>query len=387
MTCGDLVSRQKICYIREPAAPRITAGQSKQTIVTEHHHKVPLQHMIKVFKSGAHARRTPLSYEALAPLFSETIRLVQTPQEADLYLFAHSLDVEAAPLALVEDWRTRRRPVVILSEEPFWDTIWGRKPLARSRMLDTRYGPLPVIQLNHHTCDIFRFEQIPYYLLTNHRFATAYAARFSRNARLTGADWKAQFADRRTDLTFMFERRPEPFHAVRWPQGDIIGLCSWRTHLAEACTHGTVERLGQSWQGTQSRFDLANWHLDKITRLDGHSRILAAFENTHQPDYITEKLFDAFSCGALPLYFATPGHRIHTLGLPAKAWVNLHDLAVPDAAEQIAQIRFDSDLFEAYAIAQTRLAQLFCDPAIWVQERQRLRRTVLTALNKVLEGA
>lgn len=345
------------------------------------------QHMIKVFKHGPHAHRTPLSYPALAPLFENKIQMVDTPQEADLYLFAHSLDVEAAPRALIEDWRARRRPVVILSEEPFWDTIWGRKPLARTRVLDTGYGALPVIQLNHHTSDIFDFARIPYYLLSNHRFANAYGAHFARNARLTAAEWQTRFASRPTDLTFMFERRPEPHHAIRWPEGGIIGLCSWRTELAEACTDGITERLGQSWQGGASRFDLDNWHLDKMTRLNNHTRILAAFENTHQPAYVTEKLFDAFACGALPLYFAGPNHRIHDFGLPKASWLNLYDLGVNDAATRIAHVSFSQEMFEAYAQAQSQLAHLFCDSAIWVDERARLRRTVLGELGRILDSS
>lgn len=80
------------------------------------------------FPDGAHAHRTPLSYSALAPLFSDEITHTQRPDQADIYVFAHSLDIENAPLELVEDWRQRQRPIVLLSEEPFWDTIWGRQP-------------------------------------------------------------------------------------------------------------------------------------------------------------------------------------------------------------------------------------------------------------------
>lgn len=343
--------------------------------------------MIRIFSHGAHAHRSPLSYPALAPLFADFVELVDRPDQADLYVFAHSLDVEAAPRALIEDWRARRRPVVILSEEPFWDTIWGRRPLARDRVLDTDHGPVPVIQLNHHTSTIFQFERIPYYLLTNHRFANTYAARFARNARIGPDDWRARFAARAVDLTFMFERRPEPFHNLFWPEGGIIGLCAWRTELAEACTSGAVERLGASWQGGARRLDLDNWYLDKMARLDGRSRILAAFENTHQPDYITEKIFDAFACGSLPLYFAGPEHRVHDFGLPGLAWVNLHGSSVPEAAERIAGITFTPALFEAYAVAQRRLERLFCDPGTWVTERDRLRRAVRSELTAILDRA
>lgn len=346
--------------------------------------------MIKIFKTGPHATRTPLSYPALAPLFGDSVTLTDTPSEADLYVFAHPLDVADAPRALIEDWRARRRPVVILSEEPFWDTIWGQHPTDRHLVLDTRFGALPVIQLNHHTSDIFHFDRIPYYLLTNHRFANAYGARFTRNSALRPDQWQARFAARPVDTVFMFERRPEPYHAVRWPAGDIIGLCSWRTNLAEASADlgGVIERLGQSWQGGRTRFDLDNWYLDKLTRLDGRCRNLAAFENTHQPDYITEKLFDAFACGARPLYFASPGHRIHDLGLPPASWMNLYDLDPVAAAARIAQnpiTPLTPDMFEAFTGAQQQLARLFCDPAIWTAERARLKQALIRALRGVLD--
>lgn len=343
--------------------------------------------MIKVFKTGAHAHRTPLSYPALAPLFAGRVELVDRPEQADLYLFAHTLDAEAAPRALIEDWRMRRRPVVILSEEPFWDTIWGRRPLARARVIDTALGAVPVIQLNHQTSAVFAFDRIPYYLLTDHRFATAYAARFLRNAAVTAAEWRQRFAARRIDLSFMFERRPEPFHNVHWPEGDLAGLCAWRTELAEHCTQGTIERLGQSWQGGRSRFALDNWYLDKMIRLDGRARIVGAVENTHQPHYITEKIFDAFACGALPLYVAAPGHRLHEFALPGPSWVNLWGLGPAEAAERVAAQRWEPAVFDAFAEAQRRLAARFADPAVWVAERARLARVLGAELTAVLDGA
>lgn len=342
--------------------------------------------MIRIFRTGAHAHRTPLAYPALAPLWADFIAPVDDPGRADIHVFAHSLDVAAAPCRLIEDWRVRRRPIVILSEEPFWDTLWGRRPLARRQVIDTRYGALPVIQLNHHTSDIFRFDRIPYYLLTNHRFANTYAARFHRNAALSAADWRDRFAARPVDLTFMFERRPEPHHDVQWPEGGVLGLCAWRTRLAEACTEGTVERLGQSWHGGPTRFEIGDWHLDKVVRLDGRSRIVAAIENTHQPAYVTEKLFDAFACGALPLYFAAPDHRVHDFGLPAGAWLNLFGLDAAEAAGQAQAAASGYAAFADFAEAQRQLARLFGDTRLWVAERARVARALRTELERILDA-
>lgn len=349
--------------------------------------------MIRIFLTGTHELRTPFSYHALTPLWSGFAERVTHPARADLYLFAHIQDVKDAPAEMVADWRQRQRPVVLLSEEPFWDSIWTRQPMTRNLVVDTNFGPLPVIQLNHHTSAIFDFDQIPYYLLSDHRFANAYRARFTRNATLTPDDWQARFATRTSQLTFMFERRPEPFHNLVWGDGDIIGLCAWRTELAQICLQEmgaqSVQLLGQSWQGGPSRFEIGNWHRNKLTRLDGHTRMMGALENTHQPNYLSEKLFDAFACGAWPLYYASPRHRVHGLGLPEDAWANLFGLSPQEAATQVGRLvrdpHFSPDMFAAYAHAQGVLAQLFGTPSIWTAERRRLARALRRALKQVLD--
>lgn len=343
--------------------------------------------MIRVFKTGRHAHRTPLSYRALAPLFCDHITLVDTPEEADLYLFGHSLDIEAAPEALVHDWRRRRRPVVLLSEEPFWDTIWTGRPLQRQIYLDSPGGALPVVQLNHHTSAIFRFDRIPYYLLTNHRFVNAYRYRFQRNAARGRAAWQQHFSNPNRQMVFMFERRAQAYHDVSWEAGDIVGLCAWRTRLAQACTGVGVRRLGHSWQGGQTRWELPDWHLDKLVRLDDSVQDMAAFENTHQPDYVTEKFFDAMACGARPLYYASPGHRIHDFGLAPGSWLNLYGMSAQAAAATLAQAPGEStpDFLEGWCRAQAQLADLFGDVSVVTAERRRLQRAVLQELHAVLQ--
>lgn len=341
--------------------------------------------VLRIFKTGTHSHRTPLSYPALWPLFEDSIALVDHPSRADLYVFAHVLDIQEAPFEVIADWRARKRPVVLLSEEPFWDTIWGQRPLDPLIYVDTAWGALPVHQLNHCTSDIFRFEDIPYYLLTNHRFANAYRYRFARNAARSARDWQEDFARRPVDVTFMFERRAERHHWVEWPEADLTGLCSWRTDLAEACTEGVVERLGQSWQGGPSRFKLTtDWHMDKLARLDGRTRLMGAIENTHQPDYLTEKFFDAFACGALPVYWASPGHRVHDLGLPEGSWVNLWGMTPQAAADRIAGATPDA---AALAAAQDIMARKFTSAAPWQAARARSASAVLGALDAVASTA
>ena len=345
--------------------------------------------MIRVYKTGHHAHRTPLSYPELAPLFDQYITFVDRPDQADMYIFAHILDVQNASKNLVLDWRARRVPVVILSEEPFWDTIWGKDPLSPLIYSETAFGPLPVVQINHQTSDLFHFDHIPYYLLTNPRFKDMYVDRFTRNAARSVTQWQDHFAQAQHDTVFMFERRPEAYHAVSWPTGDVIGLCSWRTQMAEAATWDGVRRLGHSWNDkkTPSRFELTDWYSDKMAQLDGQARKNGAIENTHQPHYITEKLFDAFANGAWPLYYASPQHRIHDLGLPAQSWINLFGLSATEAAAHVQSISFDNNRLDIFHAAQTQLRNMMCDDNLWKEDRARLKRKLPEVLYRVLDHA
>ncbi|MDH4541711.1 hypothetical protein CUR85_17715 [Sulfitobacter faviae] len=184
----------------------------------------------------------------------------------------------------------------------------------------------------------------------------------------------------------MFERRAERHHWVEWPEADLTGLCSWRTDLAEACTIGVVERLGQSWQGGQSRFELTtDWHMDKLTRLDGRTRLMGALENTHHPDYISEKFFDAFACGAVPIYWASPGHRIHELGLPERSWVNLWGMTPDEGAARIADALRGSETAVTMPSAIATLKQLFTPAEAWQSSRDHVGTGVMHALQHVCD--
>jgi len=334
--------------------------------------------VIRVHLAGPHATRTPLSYAALWPLFAPHLAREPDPEKADLLIFAHFADLAAPPAPLVAAWRRRRPPVLLLSEEPFWDSLFSPDPLARDLMAETSAGLLPVTQINHHTSGIYRFDRIPYFLLTDHGFSTAYAARFRRNAARSAADWRADFARRPLDSLFMAERRIGAIHDMRFPEGDILGLCAWRTGLALAAS-GRVERLGASWQGGATRFALRHWHLDKLVHLDGRARAISAVENTHQPDYVSEKLFDAFACGARPLYVASARHRVHGLGLPAGAWANLWGLDPAEAAATLAE-PWPPAFLDDFREAQAMLAALFRDLPRLVAERERLARAVLAEI-------
>lgn len=333
---------------------------------------------LHIHLAGRHAARglMPFAWPALAPLWSDHAARIDRPEGADLILWAHPRDPEA------DDGAAAGSPAVqaLFSEEPFWDTIPGPDPLARRIAVPgPRGATLFLHQVNHHRSPVFAFDRIPYFLLTRPVYAARYAAIFARNARLSPADWGTALAAASPAPVFMAERRPEPFHDIRRPEGDLIGLCAWRTRLAEALPG--ANRIG-SFGGND-----ADWHQDKLDLLDGKVRILSALENTHQPDYISEKLFDAFACGARPLYMASPGHRLHDLGLPERSFVNLWGLTSEAAAAVVAGLddpaRWDAGFLQAYAGAQRRLAALWTDPGAIAAERARLGRALVAELHRL----
>lgn len=274
------------------------------------------------------------------------------------------------------------QPLVLLSEEPFWDTVWGRDPLRRVQHHPADGEALPFVYLNHFTSDIYKFDKIPYFLLTDTRFFTRYASWFRRNAGRSAADWRGHFATARHRVAFLAEYRNEDRFGVRFDGHDIFGMGTLRTQIALACNGPDVLRSGAGWNTLPRRQDLPDWHMDKFLDLDGNCRILSAIENTHHADYISEKLFDAFAVGAAPLYIAGPNHRVHDL-VPAGSFINLYGLTPDEAADRIATFDADASFIKSYQTAQTRLADLFSTPAAMMHEYNRLSATLERELRDV----
>ncbi|MBM1222479.1 hypothetical protein JQU17_19905 [Ponticoccus sp. SC2-23] len=336
---------------------------------------------VRLYRAGRHAHRTPFAYDVLAPLWEGRIAVQDHPDGADLVVFAHPDD----PLTLDADTARALRDgarAMLFSEEPFWDSLFSPDPCAPHVTLPAgQLGEIRMAQVNHHTSPVFDWQHLPYYLLSQKGMIPRLAERFHRNAGLSPADWQAAFATRPARLAFMAERRPEHFHDIDLPRADLLGLCAWRTRLALAVTQGPVLRLGASWEGGPTRFEIDDWHDDKLTRMADHVQILSGLENTHQPAYLSEKFFDAFACGAVPLYLASPGHSVHRLGLPGAAWINLWGLGEEEARARVDDWQPNEETFAAYAAAQSGLAARFSDSAEIEVERGRLGRAVLREID------
>lgn len=334
--------------------------------------------MIAVHPAGDYAHRQPLAYAPLRAACTDRIRLVGSPAEADVIVLAHPKDLTAHGPVLTAGMGADQR-LVLLSEEPLWDTVWGPDPMAAHVPCARRR----VAQLTHQTSGIFAFARIPYFLLTDHAFYVRYAGWFARNAARAPADWAADWAARPLDLVFAAEYRDEARFDVGFDGGRLRGLGRWRTQVALACKSPAMVRTGWGWNTLPRRQDLPDWHLEKFLDYDGRARMVSALENTHQRHYVSEKIFDAFAMGAVPLYAAAPDHRVWDL-VPREAVLNLWDLSPEEARTAIADFTPDARFWASYAQAQADLAARFARPAAFLQETARLAGALVTAFHEVL---
>ena len=111
--------------------------------------------------------------------------------------------------------------------------------------------------------------------------------------------------------------------------------------------------------------------------------MMGALENTHHGLYVSEKIFDAFACGAVPVYFAGPGHRVFDL-VPEAAMINLYGHEPEAAAKHLARFTPDAALAEAWQDTARRLAALFGDPALVERERARVAEAVVTEVRRLV---
>jgi hypothetical protein len=329
---------------------------------------------IKVHPFGDYAHRQPLAYDPIRRACMPMVTVTDAFDAADIILLAHTKDLESHAETILSRLAAHQR-VVLLSEEPLWDCVWAKDPITRVQVFDTEAGPLPYVYLNHVTSDIYDFEQIPYFLLTDYTYPTRYGCWFMENARLSQQEWMARFAGAKWDLAFVAEYRNGPRFDAAYPDAGFYGLGRWRTRLALACTGERLLRMGSGWNELPRRQTLPDWHLEKYLDLRGRCVVLSAVENTYHRAYITEKIFDSFAIGAMPLYVAGADHRINDL-LPPGAFVNLDGLTPEAAADQIAGYNADPQALSAYCEAQARLAALFNTPSLLCAEYDRLAQAL-----------
>jgi hypothetical protein len=334
----------------------------------------------KICLLGRHANRTPLSYEPIRRIIDQQLKFVEVPEQADIVISGFNIDLLDSIEALSAVLSSPNKPkFAILSEEPLWDITWsgpftGRK----ARIADTR-GEIAYTFLSHETSNIFEFERIPYFVLTSDSYAVRYANLIGRFACMTPKDMLERWKSATFPAAFFFERRTGATYSNSFPERNVTGLSAYRTDVAESLKLPGVLRVGKGWSTESRRQDLPDWHLDKLVQADGNTRVLSSLENVHQRLYITEKIFDAFAIGAVPLYYADPEHRVFEL-VPSASMLNCYSLTPKQASDKIANFTPDHAFAEAWLDTAAKLCTLFSDIPTIQAERRRVAEATIKAL-------
>ncbi len=337
---------------------------------------------VKVSLFGKHSHRTPLSYDAYRPYFEANIAITTDQKKADFIVSGFDRDFRG-DLDLLSN-HAKERPqthFLILSEEPLWDTLWSEKYSEKVNHFRERAGELRYKIVNHFNSPIFNFDKIPYFVTTNNHFLVRYANCFRRNSALTVDELLHHWNGNLTRAAFFAEKRDNEKYDYHLPDRDVYGLSVYRTRLAQNVSDGAAVRVGKGWSDQKMRQRLPDWHLDKLIAVDRRVLILSGLENTHQHQYITEKILDAFAALAVPLYYASPKHRVHDL-LPEGGFINLYGASIEEAVQRIDSFVPDRDFARAYMESQKRLHALFSDPEHVHRERSRVAAAVIRELRQ-----
>lgn len=339
--------------------------------------------MIKISLKGQRSNRTPFSYAEYKKLFIKNLEYTQKPEKADILIYSCFMDIQDDRKEL--KYIFTKRPdlkLVILSEEPLWDSLWSQNCFIKQGIVTIDNYDLPYTFLNHWTSKIYDFDKLPYFITTSDDFFSRYAFSFIRNCSFKPHHIKTLWKNAHNRLTFYAEFRDRREFDAYFPEYDVWGLSRYRTLIAQGVNDDGVLRIGKHWGKSIVRQLLPDWHLDKFVGLDQRSFIVSGIENTHQWNYITEKIFDAFATMGVPLYFAGSCHGITHI-VPSQSYLNLYGLQVNDAIEKICSFTPDNEFIDAYHAAQSLLADTFSQPEFLMHERSRVVNEVTSELSKI----
>ncbi|MGE4322900.1 MAG: exostosin family protein [Sphingobium sp.] len=340
---------------------------------------------VKVCLFGRHSNRTPLSYEPYEELYRDRVRFVDAIEMADVVISGFEIDFHENAEALCKaSIANPSLKFAIFSEEPLWDTLWSRsfgKPFGEI----VHGGHRVKFQIfNHADGSLFDWSHIPYFLTTSGDYSAVYSHLFARNAAQRVGEVLEQWRAAPVRAAFYAEKREGKDYDVSHAGGTIRGLSVFRTDMASAFDGPADVRVGKGWNDAPVRQTLASWHLDKLCALDRRVFIMSAIENTHQKTYVTEKLFDAFAIGAVPVYAAARDHGVHRI--VKGGFLNVDGLTPAQAVDSIRAFVPTDAFAQEWLNSQARLANLFADSGILWRERRRVADQVVDALHAMMAG-
>lgn len=280
---------------------------------------------MKICLWGYHSCRTPFAYQPYRRLLQPFFEYTDDANLADVIVAGYILTFKQQRDRLREVLKTNPKvKLVAVSEEPLWDTLWCQG-LYENQIADYEIDEdfvVTVLQLNHATSKIYDFVKIPYFITTENKYLDMYLPMLRSIVKEGAARLKRRWQTAIFDFAFIAEYRDQENYEYKNDDSTVIGLNNFRTRLAQRFQGERTLIEGHGWQSKSKRQSLPDWHLDKLSKLSANSRCISAIENTHHKNYISEKLFDAYACGSVPLYYALDCHRVYDL-LKFNTFVNV----------------------------------------------------------------
>ncbi len=333
----------------------------------------------RVCLEGAHSNRTIFAYKPFRDILQGTIDVVHEQEHADWHITGFSKDFydeiaeDSSTLSKLETLR-----LGVISEEPLWDTLWTRSP--EKKELELPNG-VSLRQWNSINSDFLQFKKIPYFILTDYSYSAVYAGCFNKFLSFDKEKLLEYWRTRPSAAAFVAEYRMGDKYKAAWSNQSIVGLSSYRTEVAIEVMNSDSSAVcfGAGWGGSGRRQSRTNWHLDKLARLSEEVRFCSAIENTLHPYYLTEKLFDAFAIGAIPIVYAADNSLLFEL-IDERAVLNLYCCSPQEAAKRVDEFEFTSEVAGAWLHSLCNLNSLMTDITELKNERKRFADKALDFL-------
>jgi hypothetical protein len=336
---------------------------------------------MKIHLFGEKSNRTPLGYSSYYRVPAANVEFTSSAEHADMLMLGFKKDlVDRSSDILATRKRNPRLKVTIVSEEPLWDSLWSGNFRDKDQVHSTEFGEIPFLYLNHINSKIFHFENIPYFLTTSDDFYPRYASLFTRNSSMSPDEILCTWEQCLIPRAYYAEKRDSPTFNKHHPELNVHALSVYRTRLADLDHAEGVLRVGQGWIVAPRRQDRPDWHLEKLAALDRQARIVSAIENTSAPNYVSEKIFDAYAVLSIPIYHAGPNHAVHRL-VDSNTFLDIAGLSPEDALKKISQFKPTLEFAESYLETQIKLADLFTKPKNFVSERNRVYSSIIEEIS------
>ncbi len=341
---------------------------------------------VKVCLLGPGVHNIPLRRVPFRRLFNNRIHFVEAPHEA--HVLAASSERDLLENAQMLGPLMKEHPhirVVVISEPPLVDVPPNGDPTQKERLFTHSDPPFAWRHLSHDTSRIFHFESIPYPLLTSYDLLPLYQRHLAHWSEMKTGELLEHWRRAPVHAAFFADRHEGKSRG----KGDAVtgstpfGTAVHGTYVAEKVVGGTVLRVGKGWDDDLSWEKVPQKHLGKFVTLDRRTRMVSGYEITHHIHHVSSNIFDALAVGAVPIYFASPEHRVFELVAP-ECMVNTFGLSSEEAARRISTFEPDTACAEAWLATAARLSRRFSDTPAVAAEQQRVVDACMEELEALL---